>query len=152
MSLAGLTSQEAELRLRDTGPNSLPSESGKSFIGTAFAVLREPMLLLLIAAGTINFLLAELVDAILLMVTVVIVLSISIFQERRSERAIQSLKELTAPLALVLRDGVERRISSAQVVVGDVLILLEGDRVVADAEIFNARYRRADAPRMLQTG
>lgn len=137
MSLAGLTSQEAELRLRDTGPNSLPSESGKSFIGTALAVLREPMLLLLIAAGTINFLLAELVDAILLMVTVVIVLTISILQERRSERAIQALKELTAPLALVLRDGVERRISSAQVVVGDVLILLEGDRVVADAEIFN---------------
>ena len=138
MSLAGLTSQEAEIRLRDSGPNSLPSESGRSLIGTVFAVLREPMLLLLLAAGTINFLLAELVDAILLMVTVVIVLTISIFQERRSERAIQALKELTAPLALVLRDGVERRISSTQVVVGDVLLLIEGDRVVADAQIFNS--------------
>lgn len=101
----GLTSQEAELRLRSHGPNLLEVASERTWTRLLFSVLREPMLILLVAAGIINFLLAELADALLLMVTVVIVLSISVIQERRSERAIQSLRDLTAPLANVIRDG-----------------------------------------------
>jgi Ca2+-transporting ATPase len=91
------------------------------------------MLLLLAAAGAISFLLAELVDALLLMATVFIVLGISIYQERRTERALSALSELTAPLALVIRDGKEQRIGSSQIVPGDLLVLLEGDRIAADS-------------------
>jgi len=129
----GLTSAEAEARLVEHGVNALPSEKEKNLLQVAFSVLREPMLLLLAAAGAISFLLAELVDALLLMATVFIVLGISIYQERRTERALSALRELTAPLALVIRDGKEQRIGSSQIVPGDLLVLLEGDRIAADS-------------------
>lgn len=119
MSISGLSTEEARTRLLTDGPNSLPTEKEQSFLGLVLSVLREPMLLLLLAAGVISFLLVELVDALLLMTTVVIVLGISIFQERRTERALHALHELTAPLALVIRDGKEERISSNQVVRGE---------------------------------
>ena len=138
MTSEGLSTQEAHSLLLRHGPNSLPSEAPKSFGVVAVSVLKEPMLLLLIAAGLISFLLAELSDAILLMITVVIVLSISIFQQQRTEKALQALKDLTSPLALVFRDGKEVRISSTELVPGDLLILLEGDRVAADAEIISS--------------
>lgn len=105
MSFLGLTGEEARTRLLTEGPNSLPSEKEESLLRVALSVLREPMLLLLLAAGVISFLLAELVDALLLMATVMIVLGISIFQERRTEKALHALRELTAPLALVIRDA-----------------------------------------------
>ena len=138
MTSEGLSTQEAHTLLLRHGPNALPSEAPKSFARVAVSVLREPMLLLLIAAGLISFLLAELSDAILLMFTVVIVLAISIYQQQRTEKALQALKDLTSPLALVLRDGKEMRISSAELVPGDLLILLEGDRVAADAKIISS--------------
>ncbi|MEY3317851.1 MAG: hypothetical protein RL540_223 [Actinomycetota bacterium] len=131
MESLGLTSAEAEARLVEHGVNALPSEKEKNLLQVAFSVLREPMLLLLAAAGAISFLLAELVDALLLMATVFIVLGISIYQERRTERALSALRELTAPLALVIRDGKEQRIGSSQIVPGDLLVLLEGDRIAA---------------------
>ena len=133
MESLGLTSAEAEARLVEHGVNALPSEKEKNLLQVAFSVLREPMLLLLAAAGAISFLLAELVDALLLMATVFIVLGISIYQERRTERALSALRELTAPLALVIRDGKEQRIGSSQIVPGDLLVLLEGDRIAADS-------------------
>ena len=134
-SATGLTSEEARVRLSAVGPNALPSEAEKSLLQIAFAVAKEPMLLLLISAGAISFLLAELVDAMLLMGTVVIVLGISIYQEKRTERALHALHELTAPLALVIRDEKEMRIPSSQLVPGDLILLLEGDRVAADASL-----------------
>ncbi len=135
MTNIGLTSLEAARLLTEFGPNSVESQTSRSRLSETFAVLREPMLLLLLAAGLISFFLADLTDAILLMFTVVIVLGISIYQQRRTNRALAALKELTAPLAHVVRDGLEVRISSRDVVPGDIIILSEGDRVVADAEL-----------------
>lgn len=135
MTNIGLTSLEAARLLTEFGPNSVESDTSRSRLSETFAVLREPMLLLLLAAGLISFFLADLTDAILLMFTVVIVLGISIYQQRRTNRALAALKELTAPLAHVVRDGLEVRISSRDVVPGDLIILSEGDRVVADAEL-----------------
>ena len=134
-SASGLTSEEARVRLSAVGPNALPNEAEKSLFQIALSVAREPMLLLLIAAGAVSFLLAELVDALLLMGTVFIVLGISIYQEKRTERALHALHELTTPLALVIRDGREIRVPSSQLVPGDLILLLEGDRVAADARL-----------------
>ena len=89
-SASGLTSEEARVRLSAVGPNALPNEAEKSLFQIALSVAREPMLLLLIAAGAVSFLLAELVDALLLMGTVFIVLGISIYQEKRTERALHA--------------------------------------------------------------
>lgn len=144
MGRSGLTSEEARTRLLTEGPNSLPGDAEQSLLRLILTVIREPMLLLLLAAGVISFLLAELVDAILLMATVSVVLGISIFQERRTERALHALHDLTAPLALVIRDGKEERVSSNQVVRGDLLVLLEGDRITADARIIECASIEVD--------
>lgn len=149
MSLAepapiGLSSAEAQGRLIQTGENLIPSEAPKSFLRQVLIVLSEPMLILLFAAGAINFLLAEILDAAMLMVTVFIVLGISIYQSRRAENALRALKELTAPTVKVIRDGIESRISSHKLVVGDLIILSEGDRVCADARLFASSALASD--------
>lgn len=131
----GLTEAAAKDKLFIQGENLIPSEAPKSFLRQVALILSEPMLILLIAAGTINLLLAETLDALMLMMTVFIVLGISIYQSRRAEHALQALKELSAPTVKVIRDGLEKRISSHQVVVGDLMLLSEGDRVCADARV-----------------
>lgn len=135
MSNQGLSTPEALRRHLAEGPNSLPSAQRKSIVRVTLDVVREPMLILLIAAGIISLALAEPLDASLLITTVFIVLGISIFQENRTERALDALKQLTAPLAIVIRDGKEERISSADVVSGDLVVLVEGDRIPADARV-----------------
>ena len=144
MSLAGLSSAEAHSRLVHDGENSIPSERQNSLARQILAIVSEPMLILLISAGVINFFLAEVLDAIMLMFTVVIVLGISIVQSRRTENALFALKQLAAPYATVIRDGTEMRVPSSNVVVGDLLLLSEGDRVSADARIIRNVTLAAD--------
>lgn len=143
-STAGLSETEAQSRLIQLGENLIPSEAPKTFLKQVLMVLSEPMLILLFAAGAINFLLAEFLDASMLMVTVFIVLGISIYQSRRSENALQVLKDLSAPNVKVIRDGVERRISSHKLVVGDLILLSEGDRICADAQLITASSLACD--------
>jgi Ca2+-transporting ATPase len=116
MTSPGLSSQEARRRLLEFGPNSLPTKSKKSLLRVTVDVLREPMLLLLLIAGFISFLVADLSDALLLLITVVIVLTISIYQHKRIESALSALHQLTVPLALLTRDGIKQRIPSVEVV------------------------------------
>ena len=144
MSLAGLSSAEAHSRLVNDGENLIPSERQNSLARQILAIVSEPMLILLISAGVINFFLAEVLDAIMLMFTVVIVLGISIVQSRRTENALFALKQLAAPYATVIRDGTEMRVPSSNVVVGDLLLLSEGDRVSADARIIRNVTLAAD--------
>lgn len=134
----GLSADEAADRLGADGPNELPTAISRSFLRQAWAVLREPMLLLLVGAGTLNFVLAEPLDGILLMASVFVVVGISIFQERKTERALVALRDLSSPRALVIRDGVQRRIAGREVVRGDCILISEGDRVPADATLWDA--------------
>ena len=131
----GLSSAEAHSRLIEEGENLIPTEKETTLVRQILTVISEPMLILLISAGAINFFLAEILDAAMLMFTVVIVLGISIIQSRRTENALFALKQLAAPYATVIRDGSEMRIPSSNVVIGDLLLLSEGDRVSADAKI-----------------
>jgi len=129
----GLSSQEAARRLAADGPNELPTALKRNIARQAWDVVREPMLLLLVAAGTINFLLAEPLDGIILMASVVVVVGISFYQEHKTENALVALRDLSSPRALVVRDGEQQRIAGRDVVRGDVVLLAEGDRVPADA-------------------
>jgi P-type Ca2+ transporter type 2C len=133
----GLSASEASQLLIEFGPNSLDEDRRRSGFALIFSVLREPMLLLLLTAGVLSFLLADLTDAILLMATVVIVVGISLYQQQRTNNALAALRDLTAPMARVIRDGTEIRISSHDVVPGDILLLAEGDRVVADSKLIS---------------
>lgn len=144
MGMTGLTSEEALTRLSLDGPNQLPSAKPHNIFRQFYDVIREPMLLLLAAAGLINFLLSEALDASILMLTVFIIVGISLFQAHKTERALLALKELSAPKALVIRDGVEFKIPSDQVVRGDLIVIREGDRIPADAKLLSATNLSAD--------
>lgn len=132
-SLTGISAEEAARRLSVDGPNELPTARKRNIVQQAWEVVSQPMLLLLLGAGTVNFLLSEPLDGVILMSFVVIVIAISIYQEHKTENALAALRDLSSPRALVVRDGQQSRIAGREVVRGDVVVLAEGDRVPADA-------------------
>ena len=99
---------------------------------------------MLLAAGAIYLILGDRTEAIVLLSSVLVVITISLFQNRRTERALQALRDLSSPRALVIRDGARRRIPGREVVPGDLLVLSEGDRVPADAGILQESNLAAD--------
>jgi Ca2+-transporting ATPase len=136
--IRGLAEEEAAERLRLDGHNELPSTKRRSILAIAFEVLREPMFLLLVACGTIYLLLGDVQEALLLLGFVFVIMGITLYQERKTERALEALRDLSSPRALVIRDGVEKRIAGRDVVHGDTLVVTEGDRVPADAILLSA--------------
>jgi Ca2+-transporting ATPase len=134
-AITGLSEHEAARRLKDEGCNELPSSRRRSVFAIAFEVVREPMFLLLVACGGIYLAMGRehVGDAMMLLGFVFVVIGITIFQERRSERALEALRDLSSPRALVIRDGRRRRIAGREVARGDIILLAEGDRVPADA-------------------
>lgn len=132
---AGLTGTEAARRLAEEGPNALHDMRRRGPLRLLIEVLRDPMFLLLLACGGLYFLLGDLQEAAMLTGAIVIVVGIAVFQQQRTERALEALRELTSPRALVLRDGVRRRIPARELVRGDRVILAEGDRVPADGRL-----------------
>ena len=133
----GLSAREAALRLAQDGPNLLPSAAPKRTWAIVLEVLREPMFLMLLAAGGIYLLLGDRGEAVFLLGFVFIVIGITLVQQRKTQRALESLHDLSAPRALVIRDGHEQRIAVRDVVVGDLLVLHEGDRIAADAQLIH---------------
>lgn len=140
----GLSSAEAQLRLQTEGRNELRSAKPRSLFAIAWSVLREPMFILLIACGSIYLLLGSKEDAFILLGSVVIIMGLSFTQERKSERALEALRDLSSPRALVLRDGRQQRIAGCDVVRGDIIFLTEGDRVPADAILFTSQSMMVD--------
>ena len=137
-SLTGLSEAEAARRLRDEGYNELPSSKQRSIFAIAWEVVREPMFLLLVACGLLYLFTGELSDALMLLGFVFVVMGITIYQERRTERALEALRDLSSPRALVIRDGQRRRIAGREAVRGDIILLAEGDRIPADARILHS--------------
>ncbi len=133
VGIDGLSDEEAARRLQEEGPNSLPSGKKRTVFRIAFDVIKEPMFLLLVGAGAIYLILGDLQEALILMSFVILVMSITFFQEQRTERALDALRDLSSPRALVIRGGRQVRIAGVEVVTGDILVLAEGDRVPADA-------------------
>jgi Ca2+-transporting ATPase len=134
----GLSEEEAARRLRDEGPNELPAEKRRSVWCTAREVVAQPMLLLLLAAGVLYLILGDAAEALTLLSFVLVIIGIALYQERKTERALGALRDLTSPRALVIRGGAEHRVAGREVVRGDVVVLVEGDRVPADAELLDA--------------
>lgn len=130
--LVGLASTEAARRLERDGANVLASDGGRPLIAIILGVLREPMLLLLLGGSVIYLLLGSWREAIALMVLANFSVAVTIVQEARSERAIEALRDLSAPTATVLRDGQRCRLAARDLVRGDLIVLNEGDRVPAD--------------------
>ena len=141
---AGLTQAEAARRLATDGPNALPGGGRRTLLSIALETVREPMFLLLLAAGTLYFVFGDLQEGLTLFGFVLVTLGLTLYQEGKTERAIDALRDLTSPRALVIRDGQPQRIAGRDVVRGDLLQLNEGDRVPADALLVSADGLRVD--------
>jgi Ca2+-transporting ATPase len=130
--LPGLSEEEAAARLLREGANELPEQKKRTLLAIALEVAREPMFLMLVAAGGLYLFMGEPADAAMLLSFVFVVMAITVVQERRTERALDALRDLSSPRALVIRGGAHRRIAGREVVRGDLIVLAEGDRVPAD--------------------
>lgn len=135
---SGLTEAQVADQVQLHGFNEIPSQKRKSYLSLAFKIIQEPMILLLLACVAVYFFMGSLEDSILLLISVALVILISLYQESKSSRALEALKDLSSPRALVIRNSKELRISAREVVPGDLLVLNEGDRIPADARVLEA--------------
>jgi P-type Ca2+ transporter type 2C len=142
--LVGLSAEVARARLTEDGPNELPTQKKRTVWIIVFEVVREPMFLMLVGAGVVYLLLGEPTDALMLLGFVFVVMTITIVQARRTEGALDALRDLSSPRALVIRDGARQRIAGREVVRGDLVVLVEGDRVPADGLLRQGLHLSAD--------
>jgi P-type Ca2+ transporter type 2C len=143
-SMTGLTSEEAARRLREEGFNELPAARPKNILHIALEVIREPMFILLMSCGSLYLLLGEYSEGIILLCWVLVIISITFYQHHKTERALEALRVLSSPRALVMRDGTKIRIPGREVVPGDLAFLHEGDRVPADGILLESEHLTVD--------
>ncbi len=136
--IPGLTSIEAKAKLEAAGFNELPSAKPKTIWRIALEVIKEPMFLLLVGCGTLYIILGDYQEGVVLLSAIFLIIGITFYQYRKTERALEALKSLSSPRVLVIRDGNEVRIAGREVVPGDAMILQEGDRIAADATLVEA--------------
>ncbi|MDD4498358.1 MAG: HAD-IC family P-type ATPase, partial [Methanosarcinaceae archaeon] len=141
---AGLSSEEAEKRLLEYGKNELEEGEKISSLKLFLSQFKSLLILILIAAALVSAGLGEIVDAVVIMFTVFLAGMLGFVQEYRAEKAIDLLKSLTAPEALVIREGTEIEIPSSELVPGDIILLEVGNRVPADGRLVEAVNLRAD--------
>jgi Ca2+-transporting ATPase len=137
-TVTGLSDTCAQEKLRTEGYNELPLQQKRNMLRIVFEVIHEPMFLLLVASGLIYFFLGDTNEGLILMSFVVFIIGITVYQEQKTERALEALRNLSSPRALVIRDGQQKRIPGREVVTGDMLILSEGDRVPADGTLLSS--------------
>jgi Ca2+-transporting ATPase len=136
---AGLTSAQAAQRLRESGRNELaPPTRHVGFVALALRVIADPMVLLLVVAGVAYLVFGDRFDAIVIAIALLPIVAVSAILEQRADNALERLRALAAPTATVVRDGEERHISALEVVLGDVLVLHEGDIAAATANSLRA--------------
>ena len=140
----GLTASQAKEKLRKEGYNILPSSKPKNFFSIALGVVKEPMFILLVACGTLYMVMGDIREGLMLLGFVFVIMGIEFFQEKKTEKALDALKDMASPRALVIRDGKETRIAGFEVVTDDIIVLQEGDRVPADATVIHSVSLMAD--------
>lgn len=142
--LMGLTSSEAERILVEEGPNEIPSAKQRGNLRITLDVTREPMFLLLVACGAIYLVVGDMQEAMMLLAFVFFVMGITLYQEQKTERALEALRDLSSPRAMVIRDGTRKRIAGRDVVRGDIIVIAEGDRIPADALVIGCTSLSTD--------
>jgi Ca2+-transporting ATPase len=137
-TVRGLSEEEVRERIEKYGLNELPSSKPRNIFQTALEVIREPMFILLVICGGLYLMLGDLKEALMLLGFVFVVMGITFYQERKTEKALDALKDLSSPRALVIRGGEEIRVAGRDVVMDDLIVLKEGDRVPADAVVLQS--------------
>ena len=136
--LQGLSTDEAKDKLKTFGYNELPSAKPKNIGRIAFEVLKEPMFLLLISCALLYMILGDYREGAILLLAVLVIIFITFYQYQKTEKALEALRKLSSPRALVIRDGIEIRIPGREVVPDDIILLNEGDRIAADAKVLDS--------------
>ena len=131
----GLSDREVEESRTLHGRNEMAQEEKASFLRTAVKFFSEPVFLLLIGAACIYFALGEPRDGCIMLAFIIIMGGTELYQEWRTDKTLDALKELSSPKVKVVRNGQERMIASEDIVPGDIMLLAEGERVSADGEI-----------------
>lgn len=134
----GLTNDEAAARLSKYGFNALEEEKKASKITLLLEKIRNPIVLVLMAAAVISLLVDHPYDALVIFIVIIIDMIVGFIQEFKAEEAVKALKSMTAPEAEVIRNGTEMRIKANEIVPGDILLLDAGDKMPADARIFES--------------
>lgn len=140
---AGLTQQEAQMRLEQNGKNRLEAAKGKSLLRRFLEQIADPMIIILLIAAFISGVLAvvendSFTDVVIILAVVIINAVLGVYQESKAEKAIEALQEMSAATSKVLRDGQVQVIHSEDLVVGDVILLEAGDAVPADARVLES--------------
>lgn len=134
-SSAGLSEPEVDRRLKKYGHNVLNKKSPKSILNMLKEQIFDPMILILLGAATFSALLNEWVEAGVIFFIVIINSIIGIIQEKKAQASLAALKTMSAPTATVIRNGSEKIVSASELVVGDLVILTNGDMVPADLRL-----------------
>ena len=140
----GLSQREAQERLLKFGANELAKEERASPIALFFAQFKNTLIVILLVATLLSALLGEIVDAAIISAIVLFCAVLGFVQEYRAERALDALKRMLAHTITVLRDGVEARIPSRELVPGDIMLLEAGDRIPADARLAEIHALKCD--------
>jgi len=143
-NLKGLSDKEVFEKFEKYGYNELPSAKKKGILNIVFEVLKEPMFMLLVACGAIYLLLGDVEEAMLLLGFVFVIMGITIYQENKTENALEALRDLSSPRALVIRNGGQKRIAGREVVPDDIFIVREGDKIPADGTLLWSMNLAAD--------
>lgn len=131
-NMAGLTSAEAKRLQEHYGKNELTPQKKESFLRKVLLIICEPMFLLLIVAAIIYFILGEPRDGAIMLIFVMGIISIDVIQEWKTDKTLNALKDLSAPLVTVIRDGKEQTIASSDLVPSDLMMIHEGVKIPAD--------------------
>jgi Ca2+-transporting ATPase len=134
----GLSDAEARDRLVRHGPNQLVAAARVSPLALLLSQFKNTLIIVLLVATALSGVLGHEVEAIAIGVIILFAVLLGFIQEYRAERALEALREMAAPLALVLRDGLEKEIPARELVPGDLIILTTGDRIPADARLIEA--------------
>lgn len=143
----GLSSEEAEARLKKYGPNKLQEEKKKSLIVRFLMQFNNLLIYVLLAAAVVTALLDHTIDTVVILGVVVINAIIGFIQENRAQNAMDAIKKMLAFQATVLRDGSKQKIDSQSLVIGDIVFMKPGDRVLADIRLLEAHgFSAQEAP------
>ena len=134
----GLSQEEAKKRLLSDGPNALVEKKGKTKLQMFLAQLKDTLIYILFAAAAISIALNEITDAIIILLVVLLNAVIGMVQESKAEAALEALKNLSSPNAMVRREGRVMEIPAGELVVGDVVILEAGRIIPADLRLIQS--------------